>query len=381
MERALALAGKGWATTSPNPMVGAVVINAAGQCVGEGWHYRAGEPHAEVLALQAAGEQARDATVYVTLEPCCHTGRTGPCTEVLLQAGVKRVVVAVRDPNPQVAGAGIQRLQAQGVTVSVGCLQTQAVRLNRMFLWNMSQQRPWVTVKAALTLDGRMATRAGHSQWITSEAARADVHDQRAGYDAVLTSAATVRTDDPLLTVRSTRWQRVTPSLRLVLDRQGKLLLTPTTPYRVLDTALAPTCLIYDELAAPLADQNLQRAEQLGCSLLAVPWHTQGVDWPELWARLYHQMGVTRIWVEGGPLLTGHLMASHSAQDVRLYYAAKWLGDSAALGWHHPNNMVWHIPRLPALCQVTTTVLDSADWVVGGNTPATAEWLSGLENG
>ncbi len=202
MARALRLAARGLFTTTPNPRVGCVIVKD-GQVVGEGWHARAGEPHAEIHALRAAGTRARGATVYVSLEPCSHHGRTPPCAHALIDAGVARVVAAMRDPNPQVAGRGIELLTLAGIRAEVGLLEEAARELNVGFISRMTRGRPWVRVKTASSLDGKTALLNGQSQWITGEAARRDVHRWRARACAVLTGVGTVLADDPQMNVRA----------------------------------------------------------------------------------------------------------------------------------------------------------------------------------
>ena len=217
MARALRLAEKGAYTTKPNPMVGCVIAHGD-EVVGEGWHERAGEPHAEVHALRAAGERARGATAYVTLEPCAHTGRTGPCSEALIAAGVARVVAAMRDPFPQVDGAGFAKLQAAGIEVASGLMETQARALNRGFLSRIERGRPWLRVKLATSIDGRSALASGESKWISGEASRLDVQRWRARSGALVTGAGTVLADDPSLTVRLGDDTPFVAPLRVVLD-------------------------------------------------------------------------------------------------------------------------------------------------------------------
>ncbi|HNG49161.1 MAG TPA: bifunctional diaminohydroxyphosphoribosylaminopyrimidine deaminase/5-amino-6-(5-phosphoribosylamino)uracil reductase RibD, partial [Plasticicumulans sp.] len=202
MARALALAARGLNTTSPNPRVGCVLVAPDGEVIGEGWHERAGEPHAEVHALRAAGGRARGATAYVTLEPCSHHGRTPPCADALIEAGVARVVAAMADPNPQVAGRGLARLRAAGIAVECGLLEAEALALNAGFVQRMTRARPWLRLKLAASLDARTALASGESQWITGEAARTDVQRLRARACAVLTGSGTVLADDPGLDVR-----------------------------------------------------------------------------------------------------------------------------------------------------------------------------------
>ena len=216
MARALRLAERGAYTTRPNPMVGCVIAHGD-ETVGEGFHQRAGEAHAEVLALQAAGGRAHGATAYVTLEPCAHTGRTGPCVDGLAAAGITRVVAAMRDPFPQVDGAGFEKLRAAGITVESGLMEVQARQLNRGFLSRMERGRPWVRIKLGTSLDGRTAMASGESKWITGEASRQDVHKWRAR-GGHLTGANTVLIDDPSLTVRLGDDTPFVPPLRVVLD-------------------------------------------------------------------------------------------------------------------------------------------------------------------
>ena len=217
MQRALQLAALGSGRTSPNPLVGCVVLDAQGQLVGEGFHAVAGGPHAEVMALRQAGERARGGTAVVTLEPCCHHGRTPPCSEALLAAGVARVVVAMDDPDPRVAGGGLAQLQAAGVEVIRGICGAEAQALNRPFLHRLRNGRPLGILKWAMSLDGRTALPNGSSQWISGPEARAWVHRLRAGCDAVIVGGGTVRHDNPLLTSRG---QRSPEPLRVVLSRQ-----------------------------------------------------------------------------------------------------------------------------------------------------------------
>ncbi|MGN6512520.1 MAG: bifunctional diaminohydroxyphosphoribosylaminopyrimidine deaminase/5-amino-6-(5-phosphoribosylamino)uracil reductase RibD, partial [Lysobacteraceae bacterium] len=222
MARALRLAERGTYTTKPNPMVGCVVAQGE-EVVGEGWHQRAGGPHAEVLALEAAGARARGATAYVTLEPCAHVGKTGPCADALVAAGVARVVAAMRDPNPAVDGSGFERLRAAGIAVDAGLMEPLARELNRGFLSRVERGRPWVRIKLATSFDGRTALASGESKWISGGPAREDVQRWRARSGAILTGAGTVLMDDPQLTVRFSgdmpeHERAFVPPLRVVLD-------------------------------------------------------------------------------------------------------------------------------------------------------------------
>ncbi|HMR03533.1 MAG TPA: bifunctional diaminohydroxyphosphoribosylaminopyrimidine deaminase/5-amino-6-(5-phosphoribosylamino)uracil reductase RibD, partial [Candidatus Competibacter phosphatis] len=215
MARALTLARRGLYGTDPNPRVGCVLVDN-GAIVGEGWHERAGEAHAEVIALEAAGDRARGATAYVTLEPCCHHGRTAPCTDALLHAGIGRMVAAMPDPNPQVAGKGLKQLRDAGVVVDCGLLEAEARALNPGFIQRMTQGRPFVRVKLAMSLDGRTALASGESRWLTGEAARQDVQRLRARASAILTGIGTLLADDPNLNVRLPEAER--QPLRVILD-------------------------------------------------------------------------------------------------------------------------------------------------------------------
>lgn len=221
MQQAITLAAQGLYTTTPNPRVGCVIVNDQQQCVGTGFHARAGEAHAEVFALREAGERARGATVYVTLEPCSHYGRTPPCAEALIAAGVKRVVVAMTDPNPLVSGRGLEKLQAAGIVITHDVLRAEAEALNRGFIKRMQTGMPFIRLKIASSLDGKTALSNGESQWITGEAARHDVHHWRAQACAVLTGSGTILADQPQLTVRHVPTTR--QPKRIVLDRRGRL--------------------------------------------------------------------------------------------------------------------------------------------------------------
>ena len=245
MARALRLAERGLYTTQPNPRVGCVIARAD-EVVGEGWHQRAGEPHAEVFALREAGARAQGATAYVTLEPCAHHGRTPPCADALIAAGIARVVAACTDPNPKVAGGGLRRLMDAGIDVQTGLMHEAARELNRGFFSRIERGRPWLRVKLAMSLDGRTALANGESQWITGEAARADVQRWRARSSAIMTGSGTVLADDPRLTVRSPDLKESAPPLRVVLDRN---LQTPQHAH-VLDNT-APTLIIHASGAKP----------------------------------------------------------------------------------------------------------------------------------
>ncbi|MGW2115422.1 bifunctional diaminohydroxyphosphoribosylaminopyrimidine deaminase/5-amino-6-(5-phosphoribosylamino)uracil reductase RibD [Streptomyces zhihengii] len=313
MRRAVALAARGLGSTSPNPVVGCVVTDASGHPVGEGFHERAGGPHAEVAALRAAGALARGGTACVTLEPCNHTGRTGPCAQALIEAGVARVVYAVADPNPQARG-GADTLRAAGVAVEQGLLEAEAEAGNTAWLTAVRLGRPHVTWKYAATLDGRVAARDGSSRWITSAESRADVHRLRAESDAVLVGAGTLRADDPHLAVRGI--EGATQPLRVVLDSRASIL--PTA--RVLDDA-APTLLAVAE------DADTRHLP--GVDVARLPAGAHGIGVLGLLAEL-HGRGVRSVLLEGGPTLAGSFVAAGAVDRVVGYLAPVLLGAGPA---------------------------------------------------
>lgn len=312
MARALQLAERGLLTTSPNPRVGCVIVQN-GTVVGEGWHERAGTPHAEVHALKQAGAAARGATVYVTLEPCSHHGRTPPCAEALVQAGVARVVAAMRDPNPLVAGAGIDMLTLAGVLAEVGLMESEARALNPGFLSRMTRGRPWVRLKTASTLDGKTALENGVSQWITGAAARADVQRLRARACAILTGSGTVRADDPKMTVRDFDIGR--QPLRVVVD---SALATPPT------AAILPA-LIACHAATPAARSALEAA---GAEAVELPGADGRVDLAAL-LTLLAQRGVNELHVEAGAGLNGALLDAGLVDEWVAYVAPMATGNAA----------------------------------------------------
>ena len=317
MAHALRLAERGIYTTQPNPRVGCVIAHGE-QVVGTGWHHCAGEPHAEVFALREAGEAARGASAYVTLEPCAHFGRTPPCADALVAAGVARVVIAAEDPFPQVAGNGVARLRAAGIAVESGLLREQARELNIGFFSRIERARPWVRVKLAMSLDGRTALASGESKWITGEAARADVQRWRARSSAILTGSGTVLADNPRLTVRHVQGEAGSPipPLRVVLDTS---LRTPAGSH-VLDTA-APTLLMH-AADAPVAP-HLAAVERV-----AVARHAGHLDLAAALAELARRE-INEVHVEAGPALCGALFAQGLADELLLYVAPVLLGDQA----------------------------------------------------
>jgi diaminohydroxyphosphoribosylaminopyrimidine deaminase/5-amino-6-(5-phosphoribosylamino)uracil reductase len=323
MQRALELAARGLATTDPNPRVGCVIAQGA-LMVAEGWHERAGEAHAEVVALRAAGAQAAGATVYVTLEPCSHHGRTAPCVEALVRARVARVVYAATDPNPQVNGRGAEALRRAGVAVEAGLLESEALELNRGFIKRMQQGRPWVRLKLAMSLDGRTALASGASRWISGEAAREDVQRWRARSSAILTGVGTVLADDPRLDVRAPEaaGAQTRQPLRVLLDRR---LRTPPAA-RLLGTG--GEVLIFTELAA-LADAARGAAlGARGARIESLPADGERLALGAVLERL-GELEVNELLVEAGPTLSGELVRQSLVDELLLYVAPKLLGDKA----------------------------------------------------
>jgi diaminohydroxyphosphoribosylaminopyrimidine deaminase / 5-amino-6-(5-phosphoribosylamino)uracil reductase len=318
MTRALELARLGIYSTPPNPAVGCVLVRD-GRVIGEGHHRRTGGPHAEVHAIEAAGEVARGATAYVNLEPCSHFGRTPPCTRALLAAGVTRVVCALRDPDPRVAGGGLEELTRAGVAVESGLLASDAAELNRGFLRRMSSGRPWVTLKIGASLDGRTALADGVSRWITGEAARADVQRLRARASAVVTGIGTVLADNPKLTVRDPGLELLgRRPLRVVLDSRLRI---PVTA-RVLDES-APA-IVFTTQAAPDTSAFGERSIRIE----TLPGRDGRIDLAALLDRL-GALECNEILVEAGPALAGAFLEDRRVDEFVLYVAPCVLGDAA----------------------------------------------------
>ncbi len=323
MARAIQLARKGLYTTDPNPRVGCVLVNK-GEIVGEGWHRKAGEPHAERIAIADAGEKARGATAYVTLEPCCHHGKTPPCTEGLLEAGVSRVIAAMQDPNPLVAGKGLAMLAEQGVATASGLLQSDAQKLNPGFIKRMKTGLPWVRCKLAMSLDGHTAMASGESVWITGEDARRDVQRLRARSSAVVTGIGTVLADDPSLNVRLSPedlpgvetpdyfrqpWRVVLDS-SLRIPEDAKLLSLP-----------GPVCLIHSH-----GDQDkAARLASRGIHLQQMP---DGVDLP-LVMKFLAEREINEVLIEAGPTLAGAAMQAGLIDELIIYMAPHLMGHNA----------------------------------------------------
>lgn len=316
MARALKLAQRGMYTADPNPRVGCVIVKD-GNIMGEGWHERAGEPHAEIIALQQAGQMhAHSAGVYLTLEPCCHQGRTPPCTRALIKAGVKRVVAAMRDPNPQVAGKGFKELESHGIRVDVGLMEREAEALNPGFISRMKHRRPYVRVKLAASLDGRTAMADGESKWITGDAARADVQRWRARSSAILTGVSTVLADDPALNVRDMNIGR--QPLRVVLDSRLRM-----PPGARMLRGEGKTLIVTASEDAALTE-TLKKA---GAEVTPISTPQKTVD---LVALLKHLawLEVNEVLVEAGATLCGALLRMNLVDELILYYAPHIMGNN-----------------------------------------------------
>lgn len=317
LRRTLTLARRAAGRTAPNPMVGAVVVRE-GQVVGEGFHPRAGAPHAEVFALQAAGAHARGGTLYVSLEPCAHYGKTPPCADAVVRSGVRRVVFASLDPNPLVAGAGVAKLQQAGLEVEYGALTAEEQRLNEAWRHWMRTRQPFVTVKLAASLDGKIATRTGESRWITGEASRRDVHRLRAVQDAILTTAATVEADNPALTARVPGGR---DPRRVIVDAQAR-----TSPLaQVYAPAAFPPLLV----TAVTDDARLAPFRARGVEVLSVPVAPGGVDLAAMMTALGARE-ILSLLVEAGGQFAAALLAAELAQKLRLYLAPILIGGEAA---------------------------------------------------
>ena len=345
MRRALVLARRGWGRTAPNPMVGAVVVRE-GEIVAEGWHAEYGGPHAEVVALEAAGERARGSTVYVTLEPCAHTGKTPPCTDALIRGGVGRVVCAVRDPNPAATG-GAHRLEEAGIQVTVGIEEADALELNAPFFHALTSARPFITLKLATSIDGGIADAAGKSRWLTGPSARRYVHRLRAGHDAIAVGVGTAIADDPSLTVRSGRRPR-TPPARIVFDRRARL---PVGSSLVRTARDVRTIVVAADASSPaartLADAGVQVLES----------STLEDSLPAL-----RSLEVRSILVEGGAELAGALLTHAVVDRMVIFQAPVVLGAGARSAFAHvpphalPDAPRWRVVERRTLGQDLMTV-------------------------
>lgn len=314
MKRALTLARKGIGRTSPNPAVGCVIVKD-GRIVGEGWHKRAGTPHAEVHALAMAGDAGRGADVYVTLEPCCHTGRTSPCSDALIRAGVRRVVAGSPDPNPLVSGGGLEALRLAGIETVCGVLEEECRAINRPFLKHVASGHPYVTYKCAMTLDGKIATVTGESRWISCEESRRYVHRLRARCDAVMVGVDTIIADNPQLTVRHVKGR---DPLRVIIDSN---LRTPTT-VEILSGPLARKTIIATTETNPRIHRRYQ---QSGADVLLCRRLDGRVDLHDLWGKLGAR-GIQSILLEGGSRLAGEALMQGLIDECIFFFAPKVIG-------------------------------------------------------
>ncbi len=317
MALALQLASRGQYTTHPNPAVGCVLVKDE-RVVGAGWHHQTGQPHAEILALQQAAEDAAGCTAYVTLEPCSHQGRTPPCADALLDAGIWRVVAAVEDPNPRVEGAGFSLLRSAGVTVETGLLEPAAMELNRGFFKRMREGRPWVTVKLGASIDARTAMANGESQWITGVAARQDVQHLRASHAAIMTGIETILVDDPRLTQRYHEADR--QPVRVILDTQ---LRTPPAA-----RILSEQGEVWILTAAAIDDDKSQQLQKLGAQIIPLPMQGVHLDLQAV-LKLLAVREINSVLVEAGATLAGALIAADQVDELIVYLAPKLLGNNA----------------------------------------------------
>jgi len=338
MAHALLLAKRGLFTTAPNPRVGCVIVKN-NVIVGEGWHQRAGEGHAEVNAINDAGDAALNADCYVTLEPCSHFGRTPPCADLLINAGIKRVFIAMSDPNPLVSGQGIQKLQNAGIDVSVGCLESEAEQLNIGFCKRMRQGRPYVRSKIAMSLDGRTAMNSGESKWITGADARQDVQQLRARSSAILTGMGTILADDPALTVRPEGdWYPNNLAIR--------------QPLRIIvgQRSIPKYAQIFDNKEPVLQATTKQVQATAHEELLILAEKNGHIDLDELMTQLAERE-INELMVEAGSILNGALLEAKLIDEVVIYMAAKIMGDSA--------KGIFHLPALQTMSEtINLTITD-----------------------
>ncbi|CUH94224.1 Riboflavin biosynthesis protein RibD [Propionispora sp. 2/2-37] len=321
MQRALQLAAKSRGKTSPNPMVGAVIVNN-GQIVGEGWHQAAGTPHAEIHALCQAGHLAKNATLYVTLEPCCHYGRTGPCSDAIITAGIKKVIVAMTDPNPVVAGKGISILRANAIEVVEGVLSHEAAKLNEVFIKWITTKMPFGVLKTAMTLDGKIAAFTGHSKWITGEQARDYGHRLRNIYDAILVGIGTVLADDPALTTRIPGGKN---PLRVVVDSMARIPLTA----KLLNDNQAPVVIAVSPNAS---EEKLAALRSKHADIVIVPCGPRGgIDLRGLF-EILGRRSITSIFIEGGSRINASAISAGLIDKAYWFIAPKFIGGSNAPG-------------------------------------------------
>jgi diaminohydroxyphosphoribosylaminopyrimidine deaminase/5-amino-6-(5-phosphoribosylamino)uracil reductase len=326
MRLALRLAAKGRGKTSPNPMVGAVVVRG-NRIIGRGYHHKAGAPHAEVLALRQAGDRARGATLYLNLEPCSHFGRTPPCTQAILQAGIRRVVAGMKDPNPLVAGKGIRRLRRAGVQVDMGILAAECRELNAPFCKYITTGRPFIILKAACSLDGKIATGSGDSRWISSEESRRYVHHLRLHVDAVMVGSGTVLKDDPLLTVRLPRGESYLQPLRVIVDSRLRI---PPSCQLVRTAERYPTLVATTKKASPA---KIQRLEKANVEVWAGESDHRGRVRLSALAEELGRRGIVSLLLEGGATLNASALREGIVDRLLIFFAPKIIGGQNAPGF------------------------------------------------
>ena len=356
MQRALDLARRATGRTSPNPLVGAVVVKE-GQVIGEGYHQKAGTPHAEVHALNAAGENARDATIYVTLEPCCHWGRTPPCTAALINAGIAQVYIAEIDPNPKVAGKGVHQLQEAGLNVHVGLCGQEAAELNEIYRKYIQTGIPFVILKTAMSLDGKIATASGESQWITSEASRQRGHEIRDVVDAILVGRGTVERDNPALTTRLQDKQGQ-DAIRIVLDSHAR---TPTDA-RIFNAESRTGVIIAVTPDAPA--ENVAALQKAAAEVVTVP----AVDGKVCFKSLMEILGkreITSILIEGGGEINASAVAAGIVDKVMCFIAPKIIGGRNAPGPIGGEGFP-KLSDVPHLRRVRITPMPDTDFLIEG---------------
>ena len=355
MEHALEVAAKARGATSPNPLVGAVIVRD-GDIVGDGYHHKAGEAHAEIHALNQAKGCTKGATMYVTLEPCCHWGRTPPCTEAVIRAQLANIFVAMKDPNPQVAGNGIRQLQEAGIRVQVGLCEAESRQLNEVFIKHITTQYPFVILKSAISLDGKIATASGESQWITSEASRMKGHEIRAQVDAILVGIGTVLQDNPSLTARLPGRRNVDP-IRIVVDSHGR---TPLGA-KILDTDSNAGTLIAVTKNAP--SERIAALKSAGADVLIVEGKTGRVCLRALMRELGRKE-ITSVLIEGGGEVNAAALQAGIVDKVMFFIAPKLIGGQTAPG-PIAGTGVTHLAEAFHLHNVKTTQIDT-DFLIEG---------------
>ena len=357
MKRALDLARRGKGRTSPNPLVGAVIVKA-GQVVGEGYHQKAGTPHAEIHALNATGENTKGATLYTNLEPCCHWGRTPPCTEAVIQAGIAQVYVAEVDPNPSVAGKGIRQLQDAGIRVHVGICAEKAARLNEIHTKYIQTGKPFVILKTAMSLDGKIATASGESQWITSEASRQRGHEIRDTVDAILVGSGTVIRDNPALTTRLQN-RDGQDATRIVLDSYGRT----STDARIFNPESRANVIIAVTPNAPT--RNINALEKAGAEVITVPAVRSKISFEHL-MEILGERKITSVLIEGGGEINASAIAAGVVDKVMCFVAPTLIGGRKAPG-PIGGDGVPSLSDVPHLHRISITPIpDSEDFLIKG---------------